>query len=217
MARILGEISIQPDADSLADIELPIELKAGFARDDAAAAVGPDEILAANFVLALAQAIAYSRRDRLPILSQIDQLRVEANLRAMPQRGFEDDGFQLMLRDIAHRARTGAFIVGYAIDPRSPRHRPRQFQPGKRRRENLGAHDVLWHRRLAQTALDAEVPQHLDRSLIGDMGARRIGRSTVLGDAYGVYAGPGQERGCRESGRAGADNKYIRFDQLHRP
>ena len=67
------------------------------------------------------------------------------------------------------------------------------------------------------TALGAQVPQDFDRSLIGDVGARRIGRSTILGDADGPHAGASQERGCGEPCWTSADDEYIRFDQFHRP
>jgi len=127
----------------------------------------------------------------------------------MPPRGFEDDRLELVLSDVAHRARAGAFIVGLAIDARAPCRRPRQFQAGKRGRKNLRTHDVLWHRRLTQKFLDAQVAQDFDRSLIGDVGTRRISRAAVLGDADRVHSGPGQECGCGKSRRACADDEDI--------
>ena len=68
---------------------------------------------------------------------------------------------------------------------------------------------------MAQTVFDAQVPQDFDGSLIGDVGARRISRAAIFRDGDRVYASPSQEGGRGESGRAGANDEYVRFDQFH--
>src|SRR5260221_931180 len=216
VCRKLGEVDVEPDADRLANIKLALEIEADIAGDEAAAAIGADEVLAADVILVVAGAVANPRGYPRLILVQIDQLCVEADLGAMPARGFEDDRLGLVLRDVAQAAVACAFIVGFAIDAGSPCCRPRQFQAGKRGREDLRTHDVLWHRRLAQKSLDAQVAQDFDGSLICDVGTWRISRASVLGDADGFHARPRQESGCGKSRRAGADDEDIGFDQFHR-
>ncbi len=216
MSGEFREIGVEPDADRLADVEASLEVEAGRARDRATASVGPDQILATNFIFLVIRSIANARGHAFLVLPDVGQFRVEADRRAMPQRGVQYDGLQLVLGDVAHRARTGAIIVRPAVDPGAPSVRPRQLEPGERGRENLRAHQVLRHGVAAQAVLDAEVSKYLDRSLIGDVRALGIGRPGVFRYGEGVHPGSGQPGGRRKPGRSGADHQHVRFQGTHR-
>jgi len=56
VCRKLREVDVEPDADRLTNIKLALEFEADFAGDEAAAAIGADEELAADFILVVARA-----------------------------------------------------------------------------------------------------------------------------------------------------------------
>src|SRR5437870_8545652 len=60
--------------------------------------------------------------------------------------------------------------------------------------------------------LDAEVTEHLDGALVGDVRARRVGGAGVLGDGYGIHAVGCQER---RGGKPGRDRKSTRLNSSH--
>jgi hypothetical protein len=98
---VARQIRVEPNADRFADVETAVKLEACLRGDEAAAAIRADQVFAADLALPACRSFHDPGGDAVAILHKVDQFVVEADIRAVPPRGVQDDRLQLVLRDVA--------------------------------------------------------------------------------------------------------------------
>ena len=203
------EVGVEDDVHRAGDVHLALERQPDVGGHLRAPAVGADHVLGADLVGVAGQAVAHGHGHAVVVLDQADVLRVEPDPRAAVGGVADQDRLEQRLRQVAGLARARQRVVGLARGVRAPGAHAADLVPGQARAEHGVAHQSLRRAVGQDVVLDAEVAHDLDRALVGDVRARRVGRPAVLGDDDVVHARGGQEQRGGRAGGARADDEDV--------
>lgn len=162
------------------DVHLALERQPDVLRDLAAAAVGADQVAAADGVLGARQAAPDARGDAVRILGEppysVSNRIREPRAAAWPTR----IGSSSVWGRVGVQARAGDGVVGVARRMGAPRPHPADLVAGQARAEHGVAHEVVGRAGGGDIGHDPEVAEDLDRALVGDVRAGRVRRQRYL-------------------------------------
>ncbi|SIK36849.1 Uncharacterised protein [Mycobacteroides abscessus subsp. abscessus] len=209
VVAVLREVGVEPDVQRRAEPRLAGEGEVELLGDRRATAVGADDVLREDERLLPGVAVAHGRLDALGRLDRGDELRREPQVGPETAGRLGDDGFEDVLRDVAHRAGTGDLVVTGAGAAGAPRLEAGDLLSGEARRPDVVAHVRVRGGHGDDVVLDAEIAEDLHRALVGDVRPGRVRGRRIAGDGDRVDAVAGEDRRERESGRAGPDDEDI--------
>src|SRR5205823_5743297 len=213
---VLRQVGLEPHVDRSTESHLPLQGEADLRSDGAPTSVSPDRVAGCDGVLLAAIAFADHSLDHVLVLRDAHELGREPDVRAVAPRGMQDHRLQYVLRGVHHRARARAVVVGPACRTASPGHQPGDLLAGEAGGPHVVAHQLVGRGDGAYLLLDAQVPEDLDGTLVGDVGARGVRRAGVLRHRDGVDARSGEQRAGRQPRRASTNHENVGFGGTHR-
>jgi hypothetical protein len=211
----MREVGLEHDVHRARPVHDALGRQPDVLRDLRAPAVGADEVLRADRVLAARATVAHGRRHALVVLHVGEVLGVEAHARAALGGVADEDRLHVGLRDVDVLGGARERVLGLARGVRAPRVQARELLAGQARAERRLAHQLVRHALLQHVRLDAGVAKDLHRALVGDVRAWRVRGPAVLRDDDVVDAQRAQEQPAGTAGRTAADDEDVGLQHAH--
>ena len=179
MRQVPGQIGAEPDVRRPGQVVGSLDRQPGLAEDPAAGAVGAHHVLRPHGQRRLSVTLLDDAGDAVLILREAGELPPEPDVGAHVPGGRQQHRFQHGLRAVRHRLGTGRAVVGGPLGAGPPRFRSGDLQARQRGHPQVVGHQVLRRGDRVEPVADPQVPEDLDRALVDDVRARRVGGASV--------------------------------------
>ena len=209
MLDIAAQVGLEQHVCGGGTGEVAVEFEAEFLNDLRARAVGTDQVAGAHRVDAAGAQILQLDRHAAVVLGVREVFGVERRCGTAFGGVFEQHRLEIHLRNVEQRARAALEVVADAALTGAPGADPPDLLAGQAGREQGVTHQLPRGGVARGLVLDAEIAQHLDGALIGDMGARAVGQPVEPVHQVHPHAVGGEGQGGRRAHRAGTDDQNI--------